>query len=159
MIVRQANIEEFKSLWNYSNSPTYNYFLRNLTENNIEFWTVEESKKLVGELYIFWNSEDKDEANGSIRAYLCAFRIQKEYQGKGYGTLLMNTVIQRIKDKGFKEVTIGIDNDEYEKLNIMYNKFGFTKLIKKTNIDHHYIDDNNKPMIYEEAYNLKIKTI
>jgi GNAT superfamily N-acetyltransferase len=159
MKIRQANIEKFKIIWEYSNSPTYNYFLRNLKNNNVEFWTIEESKGLIGELYIFWNSEDKDEANGINRAYLCAFRIQKEYQGQGYGKLLMNTVLERIKDKGFKEVTIGIDNSEFDKLNKMYSKFGFKELIKETNIDYHFINANNKPTLFKEPYSLKLKVL
>ncbi|PAT01038.1 hypothetical protein CI105_08460 [Candidatus Izimaplasma bacterium ZiA1] len=77
MIIREGSIKEFKSLWNYSNTPTYNYFLDNITRNNVEFWTIELSKTLIGELYIFWDSIDKDEANGTNRAYLCAFRIKK----------------------------------------------------------------------------------
>lgn len=159
MKVRQANIEEFKRLWKYSDSPTYKYFLKNIYNNNVEFWTIEESKKLIGELYIFWNSEDNDEANGIDRAYLCAFRIQKEYQGQGYGKLLMNNLLKRIKEKEFKEVTIGIDNSEFEKLNSLYTKFGFTELIKETNIDNHYLNSNNEPTIYKEPYNLIMKIL
>ena len=159
MIVRKANVNEFMKLWNYSNSPTYKYFLENINNGNVEFWTIEKSKELIGELYIYWNSEDKDEANGIDRAYLCAFRIQKEYQGQGYGKLLMNNVLDRIKEKNFKEVTIGIDNSEFEKLDSLYSKIGFTELVKETNIDNHYINSNNKPTIYKEPYTLKMKIL
>jgi hypothetical protein len=40
---------------------------------------------LIGELYIFWDLEDKDEANGKERAYLSAFRIEEELRGLGLG--------------------------------------------------------------------------
>lgn len=157
MHIRIANIDEFMKLWDYSNTPTYKYFLEQLTIKNVEFWTIDLSGKLIGELYIFWNSEDNDEANGIDRAYLCAFRVQKNFQGRGYGKALMNTVLERIKDKGFKEVTIGIDNDDFVKLESMYNKLGFTQHIKSTNIDYHYIKNDGNPTTYEESYMLKLK--
>ncbi|MFK5883729.1 MAG: GNAT family N-acetyltransferase [Candidatus Izemoplasma sp.] len=159
MEVRIAKIEEFKKLWNYSNSPTYLYFLEQLINENIEFWTVVLSNKLIGELYIFWDSEDKDEANGTSRAYLCAYRIESEHQGKGYGKQLMNTVLKRIKNKGFNEVTIGVDNNEFIKLEVMYKKIGFTTHVKSTNVDLHNISDSLVPIRYEEPYVLMLKKL
>lgn len=156
--IRQGTIEEFKTLWNNTESTTYKYFLNNMKKNIIEFWTIEEQDNLIAELYIFWDSIDKDEANGINRAYLCAFRVNKNYQGKGYGSLLMKRVIERIKEKKFNEVTIGIDNKEFEKLKSMYQKFGFTKLIKNTYIDNHYLDRDGNPTKYDESYMIMIKT-
>ncbi len=40
---------------------------------------------MIGELYIFWDLEDKDEANGKDRAYLSACRIEEELRGLGLG--------------------------------------------------------------------------
>jgi|GEM_PF-259591 len=152
--IRRATIDEFKKLWKYSETQTYKYFLSNLINKNIEFWTVDNNGTLIGELYIFWDSEDKDEANGLNRAYLCAYRIQKEYQGKGIGSKLMKRVIVRVKERGFTELTIGIDNDDYMKLAAMYNHFGFTTQIKEKKKDDHYLDENGIAVEYDETYKL-----
>ena len=156
MVIRQASIAEFKELWEYSGSTTYKHFLRNLESKNVEFWTIDNEGDLIGELYIFWNSDDKDEANGYNRAYLCAFRVNKAYQGKGYGSLLMERVLERVKNKGYTEATIGIDNREYQKLKSMYNKFGFDKLLKSTKVDNHYKNSQGKSTIYDEKYQIYI---
>lgn len=150
MLIRQASVEELKSLWG-TNSTTKNYFVRGMEKRNIEFWTVEnpEDNALIGELYIFWNSEDQDEANGVDRAYLCAFRIEPKFQGVGLGRALMERVLQRVTEKGFSEVTIGADNNDGDRLTKMYKSFGFTELVKLKNVDDHCLDTNNKP-IYEE---------
>lgn len=126
---------------------------------NIEFWTIDCDNKLVGELYVFWDSEDKDEADGFKRAYLCAFRVSPDYQGRGLSSLLMKRVIKRISERGFNEVTIGIDNDHYEKLVIMYKKWGFDHLIKTQTIDYHYRDKDNQPYVYDQATELYMKTL
>ena len=45
--------------------------------------------EIIGELYAFLNLDDKDFADGKNTAYLCAFRVKKEYRGKGLGSQLM----------------------------------------------------------------------
>ncbi len=159
MKIYKATIEQFKSLWNYSNSSTYIYFLTGLENETVEFWTIELDSELIAELYIFWDSIDKDEANGINRAYLCAFRVQKEFSGQGYGSQLMKRVLERINEKDFNEVTIGIDNREYRKLKKMYEKFGFTKLLKSTCVDNQYLDKAGKPIKCDEEYQIFIKEL
>ncbi len=62
----------------------------------------------------------------------------------------MQRVIERIHQRGFSEITIGIDNEEFEKLHILYSKFGFTEFVKETRLDLHYLDKNNKPVEFDE---------
>lgn len=161
MLIRIGSIDELKSLWGNSNSPTQSYFVQGIEKGNIEFWTIENEtdNSLIGELYIFWDSEDKDEANGKDRAYLSAFRIKKEFRGHGLGKKLMQRVLQRIIEKGFSEATIGADNDNTEKLTSMYKSWGFSKLIKLQNFDYHYIDTNNNPTYYEVPYALYLNKL
>ncbi|MBS4537496.1 GNAT family N-acetyltransferase [Clostridium sp. D2Q-11] len=161
MKIRVATVEEMKKLWGYSDSPTYNYFVDGINSGNIEFWAIEncEDKKLIGELYIFWNSEVPEEANGINRAYLCAFRVEKPYQGKGLASKLMKRVLHRVKEKGFREVTIGIDNGDYERLKGMYNSWGFNELIKKQHYDYHYLDSDNNPVYFEETTDLYLNRL
>lgn len=161
MEIRIGLTEEMQELWENSNSPTYRYFTNGMQQGNIEFWTVEDenSKELVGELYIFWDSEDKDEANGKGRAYLCAFRIHKDYRGLGYGKKLMMTVLDRVRERGFNEVTIGVDNDDVERLTSMYSRWGFSELIKYQYTDYHYIGKNGKPVTYEVPFGLYLNKL
>jgi len=70
----------------------------------------------------------------------------------------MKRVFERIGEKGFKEITIGIDAREYEKLKGMYTSWGFTQLIKSKDVDHHYVDDSGNPTP-AETYEVYLKTI
>ena len=161
MNIRIATIDEMKKLWNYSDSPTYNYFVDGICNGNIEFWAIEntEEDRIIGELYIFWNSEDPDEANGVNRAYLCAFRIEEQFRGLGLASRLMKSVLDRVKDKGFSEVTIGVDNDDYDKLKGMYNSWGFNELIKQQHYDYHYLDSSNNPVYFQEPCDLYLNRL
>ncbi len=160
MIIRTGNLNELKALWK-NESPTKAYFINEIEKDNIEFWTIENEKdsSLIGEIYIFWNSEDKDEANGKDRAYLCAFRVEKDFRGLGLGKKLMERVLQRIAEKGFKEVTIAADNDDAERLTAMYKSWGFNELIKFQNYDYHYIDNSNNPTYYEIPFGLYLNKL
>lgn len=161
MLIRIGSIEELKQLWGNSNSPTEKYFVEGIEKGNIEFWTIENDmdNSLIAELYIFWNSEDKVEANGKDRAYLCAFRVKKEFQGRGLGKRLMERVLLRIKERGYREVTIGADNDDADRLTYMYKSWGFSELIKLQNTDYHYIDYNGNPTYYEIPYALYLNRL
>lgn len=132
MLIRLGKINELKLLWGNSNKVTQEHFIEGILRGSQEFWVIEEeaTSTLIGELHIIWDSEDKDEANGINRSYLCSYRINKNFQGIGFGSQLMKRVLQRIEDKGFNEVTIGVDEDA-EKLKKIYNSWGFRTYIKK----------------------------
>ena len=62
-------------------------------------------------------------------AYLFAFRTNEEHQGKGYFSILFKYMIEDLKQRGFKKVTLGVEPDE-EKNKTIYFKYGFTNHIK-----------------------------
>lgn len=156
-----SNVDKMKETWNNIESSTAKYFINGIENGNIEFWTIQkdEDNLVIGELYIFWDSEDKDEANGKNRAYLCAFRLDKGFRGKGLGSKLMEKVLERVKEKGFNEVTIGVDNDDRERLCHIYESWGFTELVKLQNSDYHYRDKNNNAVYYDEPYEVYLKRV
>ena len=62
-------------------------------------------------------------------AYLSAFRTNEEYQGKGYFSKLFKYMIEDLKTRGYKKVTLGVEPSE-EKNKAIYNKYGFVEHIK-----------------------------
>ena len=147
-------------LWGYedtdSASPTARYFCRNIASGNAAFWTVDNEGELIGELYVFRDiEEDRDFADGITTAYLCAFRIKKEYCGRGLGTLLMETVLADLKGSGIKYATIGVSEERNRKL---YHRMGFTNEIKECFFDPCARDENMQPE-QDEGYLLLSKEL
>lgn len=62
-------------------------------------------------------------------AYLCAFRTIEKYQGKGYFSKLFRFMIDDLKSKGYKKVTLGVEPNETENLKI-YKHLGFKEFLK-----------------------------
>lgn len=62
-------------------------------------------------------------------AYLCAFRTVRKYQGKGCFSALFRFMIKDLKSRGYEKVTLGVERQEAEILNI-YRHLGFHEFIK-----------------------------
>ncbi len=146
--IRQKSARDMLSLWNYSNyseaTPTARFFYDNIESGNAIFWSLCDEENIVGELYSFLELEDKDFADGKDIAYLCAFRVNKEYRGKGYGSMLMNTALSDLKSKNFSLATIGVGMDE-EGNKKMYDHMGFNRKIKECFFDPCARDKDMKP--------------
>ena len=135
MIIRKILREEFiklkelfpgnEELWiKYSKQR-----LKQLEDKEIDIYVIEYEGEFVGELTVNYISHDlKSETIPNIRVYFEAFRIDKKYQGKGLGQKLIEYTINDLKQEGFKEFTIGVEEDN-ERAKYIYFKYGFTEVI------------------------------
>ena len=162
MLIRKATGEEMLALWGYRTesaaSPTAKFFYRNISAENAAFWALDTGAELIGELYVFWDLPDKDFADGHHTAYLCAFRVKKEYRGRGLGTRLMERVLEELKAKGYRRATIGVAGDEA--LNIkLYRRLGFTEKVKDCFFDPCGMDENMQPLYDDKGWYLLSKEL
>lgn len=90
----------------------------------VDIFVLFDDNKLIGELHVKYDNEDKDFAEKEKRAYLFAFRVHKDYQGKGLGSYLLETVIDELNANGYHELTVGVEDDN-NRARYMYEKHGF----------------------------------
>lgn len=103
---------------------------RNIENGNIDIFALFDDNKLIGELHVKYDNEDKDFAEKEKRAYLFAFRVHKDYQGKGLGSYLLETVIDELNANGYHELTVGVEDDN-NRVRYMYEKHGFIQPIAR----------------------------
>ena len=161
MQIRKAGGEELLKLWGWQTendaSPTAAFFYRNISSGNAVFWTLDNDGVLIGELYVFLNIDgDSDFADGRTTAYLCAFRIRKEFRGHGLGSRLMETALTDLKSRGFRYATIGVSDDRNEAL---YRRMGFSSIVKICYSDPCAMDENMRPEPDEDGYRLLLKEL
>lgn len=90
------------------------------------------------------------------RAYLSGFRTNKVHEGKGYFSLLFKYMEDDLKQRGYTELSLGVEPCEVRNMQI-YFKFGFTNYIR-TSIEYLPAkDENSKPQ--EEIINYYYKEI
>ena len=90
---------------------------------------------LVGELHAKYESDDENYAMRGRRAYLFAFRIREGLQNKGYGTYLLGEVIAALKNDGYSEFTVGVEDDNSRALH-MYQTAGFNEFVLRAKEDY-----------------------
>jgi ribosomal protein S18 acetylase RimI-like enzyme len=101
-----------------------------ILNKDISIFVLYVDNKLIGELHVKYKSEDVLQAILNQRAYLFAYRIHKNYQGSGWGKLLLTTVINILEKEGYKEFTVGVEDDNLLAKHI-YAVHGFTEVIER----------------------------
>ena len=54
--------------------------------------------------------------------------VKKEYRNRGIGSTILEFLINKAKEMGFSEMTIGVDKDNVNAFHL-YRKFGFTEVL------------------------------
>lgn len=103
---------------------------RLIDSGDFSIYLLFEGGELVGELHITWRSADPQAAIDGKRAYLSAYRIRDDRQGRGLGQYLLRGVIDAIEARGYREITIGVEDDNLRAKHL-YRKFGFTEFVER----------------------------
>lgn len=126
--VRKLKIDELPiltELFNYRDvGGMISENARSIENGAVDIFALFCDDKLTGELHVKYDSEDKNFAEKGKRAYLFAFRIHKDYQGRGFGKMLLETVLAELKLQGYSEVTVGVEDDN-ARARYIYEKYGF----------------------------------
>ena len=97
-------------------------------ENRITFVCVDEEDNYIGEVSLVFEKNDKDYTILNERIYLSRFIVKKEERNKGIGKNLLKHIFKYAKDLGYKEMSLGVDLDNYTAI-LIYQKYGFDKII------------------------------
>ena len=114
-------------------------FYKEIIDNNRITFIYQENNEFLGEVSLVFDMQDPDYTIKDKRIYVSRFLVKKEYRSKGIGTILMDYIIRYAKDLGYKEMSVGVDLDNYVAIKF-YVKNGFNKIIFVGE------DENNKYM-------------
>lgn len=134
MTIREATVADLPrlpELFEYNDVPSMIAVnTRRISSGKHSIFLLMEGTDLIGELHVTWCSEDPLIAIKGRRAYLSAFRIRGDKQGYGFGTFLLEYVINIIKQGMYQEITVGVEDDN-PRARHMYTKQGFTECIAR----------------------------
>lgn len=88
-----------------------------------EYWLIKKEEIIIGGIGIGSFGEDKKIAE------VQKFYIKEEYQGYGYGSLLLNKALNFAENQGYQKVYIET-MDRLNKANEIYKHYGFESLEK-----------------------------
>lgn len=139
-ICKIATVEEIKIKWNYEikkhKSPNWKIWRAETIERvkggqSIAYYGILDGK-IICETTAMLDKSIVQNSDGLVddkTAYLCAFRTNEKYRNKGYLSKLFSFMIDDLKRRGYEKVTLGVEPNETENLQI-YKHLGFDKFIK-----------------------------
>ena len=133
-IVRKLNTSELSILTNLFNYKDVDDMIaentRDIENGVIDIFALFDGDKIIGELRVKYISDDNRFTKKGKRAYLYAFRINENYQGKGLGSYLLENVLTMLKESGYSEFTVGVE-DNNARARYMYEKNSFIEPIAR----------------------------
>ena len=138
--IKKDEIDKLKRLFPGNNELWEKYKEKRLDEfekNQIDVFVIENENYFVGEITINYANQDLEtETIPNQRVYLEAFRVDKSLQGRGLGQELLIYCLNELKNKGYTEFTIGVEDDN-ERAKHIYFKYGFTNVIDKVHVEEY----------------------
>ena len=79
---------------------------------------------IVGQVFVQYESNRPELADGNERAYVYSFRVKPAHRGQGIGTRLMETVENDLRARGFRRVTLNVAKDN-PRARQLYERLGY----------------------------------
>lgn len=122
------NFEKCDNIWNMEkNKELKDRFYSELQSKNRITFVYTKGEEYIAEVSIVFNKNDEDYTIPGKRIYISRIIVKKDFRGKGYGKKLMNYAIEYAKSKGYKEISLGVNLDNYIAFKL-YVDLGFTKI-------------------------------
>ena len=122
------NFEKCNNIWNMEkNKELKDRFYSELQNKNRITFVYTKNEKYIAEVSIVFNKNDEDYTIPGKRIYISRIIVKKDFRGKGYGKKLMNYAIEYAKSKEYKEISLGVNLDNYIAFKL-YVDLGFTKI-------------------------------
>ncbi len=132
MQIKTLAVEDFPrcaELWNMKKQRTLaDRFRTDLQSGNRVTWVCEENGALLGEISLVFDMNDPDYTIPLKRAYVSHLIVKKGCRRQGIGRSLVEYVIEQATQMDFKELTIGVDLDNFAALRL-YTKAGFDRVL------------------------------
>ena len=122
------NFEKCNNIWNMEkNKELKDRFYNELQNKNRITFVYTKDEEYIAEVSVVFNKNDEDYTILGKRIYISRIIVKKELRGKGYGKKLMNYAIEYAKNNGYKEISLGVNIDNYIAFKL-YVDLGFTKI-------------------------------
>lgn len=129
--IEKLNIKDYKkcsNIWNMKKCEFTEKFREEIETGNRVVFIYKLNGKFIGEIAYVFDMNDEDYTIPNQRIYISRLIVKKEYRNQGIGRILIDYILEKIKEMGYKEATIGVDKDNLSALHL-YQKKGFTNVI------------------------------
>ena len=129
--IEPLKLEEYhkcSNIWNMKAQPLTEKWRGETASGNRNVFIYKINGEFIGEGALVLDTGDPDYTIPGQRVYVSRMIVKKEYRGRGIGSEILEFLINKAKEMGFFEMTIGVDKDNENALHL-YRKYGFTEVL------------------------------
>ena len=124
-IIEKLGLEEYdksNNVWDMKSCPFTEQFREQIACGTRDAYLMKYKDKYIASCDLVYDYGEYTERNNKV--YLSRLIVKKDYRNKGIGQELLNYMIKLCKEKGYQQITVGVDTDNENAVHI-YKKFGF----------------------------------
>lgn len=130
-IIEKLKPEEYNkcsNIWNIKKQPLAGKWYDEIVSGNRIVYIYKINGEFIGEGALVIDTGDADYTIAGRRIYVSRMIVKKEYRNKGIGGEILAFLIEKAKEMGYTEMTVGVDKDNENAVHL-YKKFGFTEVL------------------------------
>ena len=131
IVIEPLNADEYhmcSNIWNMKSQPLADKWHEEIKNGNRHVYIYKINGEFIGEGALVLDTSDPDYTIPGKRVYVSRMIVKKEYRNRGIGSTILEFLINKAKEMGFSEMTIGVDKDNSNALHL-YRKYGFTEVL------------------------------
>lgn len=129
--LKPEDFEKCGNIWDLNENKkfTKNIYDELKSENRKTFvYKDVGSGDFLGEISIVFNDDKEIHTINDIRVYLSRLIVKDTHRNRGIGTALCNYIFEYCKNLGYKEMSLGVNLDNYGAIKL-YHKLGFKEIL------------------------------
>lgn len=132
MFIELLKLEDYSkcnSIWDMEkHKELADKFYKELLSGNRITYVCKDGDEFIGEISLVKDMNDTDYTIPNRRVYVSHLIVKPEYRRQGIGKKLVEFVTDKAKGFGYKEMSIGVDLDNFPALKL-YTDCGFNKVV------------------------------
>lgn len=128
-LLQLEDYDKCSNIWNMKKQKELaDKFYQELLSGNRITYISKDGDEFVGEISLVKEMNDTDYTIPNQRVYVSHLIVKPEYRRQGIGKKLVEFVTDKAKGFGYKEMSIGVDLDNFPALKL-YTDCGFNKVV------------------------------
>jgi GNAT superfamily N-acetyltransferase len=109
--VTPENYHKCGNVWNMEKTRQTAEWLEEIKSGNRTPYAYTVDGAFLGEIALVKENGDPDYTIPGRRIYVSRLVVKKGYRGQGIGTILVDFIIEKARELGYTELSIGVDKD------------------------------------------------
>lgn len=125
--IKQIGLEDYpkcNAICNMKNSPYTQTFIEQIKAGVRDVFILTVDGEYIAECDLVYDNPEYGTIPGN-RLYLSRLIVKKEQRGKGYGKAISEYILDFAKEKGYREIVLGVNRDNTAAVHL-YTDLGFT---------------------------------